>query len=30
MPTGEKVNFYMYFGVQIPSPAYFSLDKGFK
>jgi hypothetical protein len=21
MPTGEKVIFYMYFGVQIPSPA---------
>jgi hypothetical protein len=22
MPTGEKVKFYRYFGVQIPSPAY--------
>jgi hypothetical protein len=21
MPTGEKVKFYRYFGVQIPSPA---------
>ena len=22
MSTGEKVQFYMYFGVQIPSPAF--------
>ena len=22
MSTGEKVHFYMYFGVQIPSPAF--------
>jgi hypothetical protein len=24
MPTGEKVKFYRYFGVQIPSPTLFS------
>jgi hypothetical protein len=27
MPTGEKVKFYMYFGVQIPPPALFFANK---
>jgi len=26
MPTGEKIHFYMYFGVQIPSLALFYVD----